>query len=156
MLGRPQSRGRRSSIAVNAQARPQVRGIIRSCRRQSGPLEPALGPPGSATTHTGRYTTPSPSGKLHPQAVGGADGRYGGSPEGQTVTRAVPPIWGSSKLTGMALLRDYCPRSAVAAGRAWLTWHTGAVCGGSGDGERRAVVIKRPAVPKIMDLLKET
>src|SRR6266567_3378167 len=62
------------------------------CRRQSGPLEPALGLPGSATTHTGRYTTPRPSGKLHPQAVGGADGRYGGSPEGQTVTRAVPPF----------------------------------------------------------------
>lgn len=31
--------------------------------------------------HTGRYTTPGPSGKLHPQAVGGADGRYGG-PDG--------------------------------------------------------------------------
>ena len=39
-----------------------------------------------------RYTTPRPSGKLHPQAVGGADGRYGGSPEGQRVTRAVPPF----------------------------------------------------------------
>ncbi len=56
------------------------------------PLEPALGLPGSSTTHTGRYTTPWPSGTLHPQAVGGADGRYGGSPEGQTVTRAVPPF----------------------------------------------------------------
>ena len=67
-------------------------GNVRICRRQSGPLEPALGLPGSATTHTGRYTTPRPSGKLHPQAVGGADGRYGGSPEGQTVTRAVPPF----------------------------------------------------------------
>jgi hypothetical protein len=38
--------------------------------------------PGSAATHTGRYTTPRPSGELHPQAVGGADGRYGGSLEG--------------------------------------------------------------------------
>ena len=60
--------------------------------RQGGPLEPALGLPGSATTYTGRYTTPRPSGKLPPQAVGGADGRYGGSPEVQTVTRAVPPF----------------------------------------------------------------
>ena len=66
-------------------------------RRQSGPLEPALGLPGLATTHTGRYTAPRPSGKLHPQAVGGAGSRYGGSPEGQTVTRAVPPIWASSR-----------------------------------------------------------
>ena len=66
--------------------------LVRSCRRQSGPLEPAPGLPGSATTHTRRYTTPRPSGKLHPQAVGGADGRYGGSPEGQTVMRAVPPL----------------------------------------------------------------
>ncbi len=65
---------------------------IRICRRQSGPQEPALGLPGSATTLTGRYTTPRPSGKLHPQAVGGADGRYGESPEGQTVTPAVPPF----------------------------------------------------------------
>ena len=64
-----------------------------SSRRQSGPLEPAPGLlPGSATTPTGRYTTPRPSEKLHPQAVDGADGRYGGSPEGQTVMRAVPPI----------------------------------------------------------------
>jgi hypothetical protein len=62
------------------------------CRRQSGPLEHTLGLPGSATTYTGRYTTLRPSGKLHPQAVGGTDGRYGGSPEVQTVTCAVPPI----------------------------------------------------------------
>ena len=33
---------------------------------------------------------------------------------------------------------------------------TAAVSGGPGGGKRRAVVIKRPAVPKIMDLLKET
>jgi hypothetical protein len=45
---------------------------VLSCRRHSGPLEPALGLPGSATTSTGRYTTPRPSGKLHPQAAGGA------------------------------------------------------------------------------------
>ncbi len=82
-MGNDHSRGTASRGAATG---------VRFCRRQSGRLEPALGPPGSATTHTGRYTTPRPSGKLHPQAVGGADGRYGGSPEGQTVTRAVPPF----------------------------------------------------------------
>ena len=40
-----------------------------------------------------RWSDHQPSRKLDPQAVGGADGRCGGSPEGQTVTRAVPPIW---------------------------------------------------------------
>ena len=70
------------------------------CRRQNGPLEPVLGLPGSATTHTGRYTAPRPSGKLHPHVVGGAaDGRYGGSPEGQTVTRAVPSTGSAGNLS---------------------------------------------------------
>jgi hypothetical protein len=58
---------------------------FRICRRQSGPLESALGLTCSAPPLR-------PSGKLHPQAVGGPDGRYGRSPEGQTVTRAVPPF----------------------------------------------------------------
>ena len=76
----------------------------------SGPLEPALGLPDSATTHTGRYTTPRPSGKLHPQAVGGADGRYGGSPEGPTVTRTMPPFGTRSpgRGSGVVTCRSGC------------------------------------------------
>ena len=65
-------------------------------------------------------------------------------------------IRGSSKLAGMALWREYCPRPAVVTGRAWLRGTgAGAACGpGETGGERRVGVIKRPAVPKIMDLAR--
>ena len=110
------------------------------CRRQSGPLEPALSLAGSATTHPGRYTTPRPSGKLHPQAVGGAAGRYGRSPEGQTVTRVVPPIW--TAICSSAWPSQSCPKDRYAPVLGWNVTRGGTrVAGGGGSRFERVACV---------------
>jgi hypothetical protein len=93
------------------------------------------GCPVPATTHTGRYTTPQAVREAPPaRSRWSADGRYGGSPEGQTVTRAVPPsgaLDGSSVITGRGQpIRSICARCrpdlherAHSPRRAWLLLH---------------------------------